>query len=426
MSSDSAFIHNDAQPAEAVGGSSEPDLGALLLARMRAGGYVEGSIADATVREAAIAAAAADRRLGELAVGNGRTILVRGWLDGAAPNPDLHPSGPPRTLSPVANLVWSACLGAAWPDPVARPYPGRAFSRSAIIATCVALEADRNTVVTALTSTLPAAGLITLNGDRGVLGPAAAALPATVWSQLGRIHERLPRAMEANRSSNAAPHGERESSTVRWVDAEAPGPRTELDETVRKIICALETAEGPIRRADLPMLADPAIRTAVEVTLSRCGRTLISVGSHSWVTGYPSAVAAALARDGFGALQPTERAVLALLLLHTVAIPRARGIHLDDTWSSKHPVQMATLIANRTIKRTVAEAAIRGLRRAGFVANSKTGGYLPGPAMLRLTPTQRNLLWEDLIVLGRPNGYMARRIRQRRTSEPDQKGQPPA
>jgi hypothetical protein len=78
---------------------------------------------------------------------------------------------------------------------------------------------------------------------------------------------------------------------------------------------------------------------------------------------------------------------------------------------------MDTLIANRTVKRTAAVAALRGLRRAGFIATSKAGGYLPGPALLRLTASQRNLLWEDLIVLGRPRGYMARRIREQRTTD---------
>ncbi|MBO3746152.1 hypothetical protein J5X84_08770 [Streptosporangiaceae bacterium NEAU-GS5] len=281
----------------------------------------------------------------------------------------------------------------------------------------MALNADRNTVVTALDTTLPTAGLITLNGDLGALGPAAAALPSAIWSQLRRIHERLPRSTELGRLPEAAPDTALESLTVRWIAIESQAPATEFDENIRTTICALETAEGPIRRADLPMLADPAIHAAVETTLARCGRTLISVGSHSWITGYPAAVAAALARNQVGTLQPTERAVLALVLLHTVAIPRARGIHLDDTWASTHPVQLDTLIANRTIKRTTASAALRGLRRAGFVATAKAGGYLPGPALLRLTPTQRNLLWEDLIVLGRPTGYMARRIREQRTTD---------
>lgn len=415
MSSASAATSSHVQPAEAA--DTEPDPGALLLARMRASGYVDGSLPASTVSRAMTAAAAADRRLGELTDANGRTILVRGWLDGAAPNPDLHPSGPPKTLRPVANLVWAACLGAAWPDPTASPYPGRHFSCASVIATCVELNADRNTVVTALETTLPTAGLITLNGDRGALGPAAAALPSAIWSQLRRIHERLPKCTEQDRPPEAAPGTELESSTVRWITADPQAPATEFDENIREIICALETAEGPIRGVDLPMLADPAIRAAVETTLARCGRTLASVGSHSWITGYQDAVAAALVRNQVGTLQPAERAVLALVLLHTVAIPRARGLNLDDTWASNQPVQMDTLIANRTIKRTAATEALRGLRRAGFVATAKIGGYLPGPALLRLTPTQRNLLWEDLIVLGRPNGYMARRIREQRTTD---------
>src|SRR4051812_27894173 len=205
MSSASASTVGQAQTAEAVDEFAEPDPGALLLARMRASGHVDGPVPASTVSRAMTAATAADRRLGELTEANGRTILVRGWLDGAAPNPDLHPSGPPRTLPPVANLVWAACLGAAWPDPTASPYPGRTFSRASIIATCVALDASRNTVVTALDTTLPTAGLITLDGDRGALGPAAAALPSAVWSQLRRIHERLPRNTAHGRPPVAGP-----------------------------------------------------------------------------------------------------------------------------------------------------------------------------------------------------------------------------
>ncbi|WP_327042839.1 hypothetical protein OG400_12540 [Micromonospora ureilytica] len=273
-------------------------------------------------------------------------------------------------------------------------------------------------MVTALDTTLPTAALITFDGDLGVLGPAAAALPSATWSQLRRIHERFPRSQEADRLSadEPGPGPESPGPAVRWIAAEQQAPSSEFDDSIRKIVCALETAEGPIRRIDLPMLADPAIRAAVETTLARCGRTLISLGTHSWITGYPSAIAATLARDHYGTLQPMERAVLALVLLHTVAIPRARGAHLDDTWTSSQPVPIETLIANRRIKRNAATTALRGLRRAGFVITAKAGGYLPGPAMLRLTSTQRNLLWEDLIMLGRPNGYMARRIREQRTA----------
>lgn len=230
MSSASASSGRQAQSAKAADESAEPDPGALLLAHMRASGHVDSSVAASTVSQAMTAAAAADRRLGELTDPSGRTVLVRGWLDGAAPNPDLHPGGPPRTLSPVANLVWAACLGAAWPDPTTSPYPGHPFSRTSIIATCVALNADRNTVVAALDTTLPTAGLITLNGDHGVLGPAAAALPSAIWSQLRRIHERLPRRTELGRLSEARPDTALESLTVRWIATEPQAPATEFDE----------------------------------------------------------------------------------------------------------------------------------------------------------------------------------------------------
>lgn len=392
---------------------------ALLLARIRACGYVDRSVASPGMVEVARAAAAADRRLGEMVDADNRTIVVRGWLEGAAPNPDLHPSAPPKTISPVSNLVWAACLAAAWPDPALSPYPGRAFSRKSILATCTGLDADQNTVVAALDTILPAAGLIVFCGNRGALGPAAAVLPSATWSQLRRIHDRLPKITEPHQSppNEGDPvDGSPESSTtpVRWTVTEPQAPSSEFDNTIRKIVCALEISEGPIRPADLPMLADPAVRSAVDTILARCGRTLLSLGAQGWITGYPDGVATVLAREKFGTLGSTERAVLALILLHTVAIPRAKGAHLDDSWGSKHPVQMDTLLANRKIKRTAATAALRGLRRAGFVIGAQGGGYLPGSAMLRLTSTQRNLLWEDMILLGRPNGYMAQRIREQR------------
>jgi hypothetical protein len=386
--------------ADVVTETGQPDPAALLMARMRAGGQVNATVPAATVSRANAAAAGIDRRLGELTAANGPAILVRGWLDGAAPNPDLHPSAPPRTLPPVANLVWAACLGAAWPDASASPYPGRQFSRQSVVTTCVALNADRNTVVTAFDTTLPAAGLIFADGDRASLGPAAAALPSATWAQLRRIHDRLPKPASLNQPEQLGGDTDAGSWTVRWFASETHEPATEFGENIRTIVCALETAEGPIRAGDLPALADPAIRAAVETTLVCCGRTLISVGSHSWITGYPSAVAARLARDGIGTLTAPQRAVLALVLLHTVAIPRSRGLQLDDTWASGYPVQLDMLIANRAVNRSAAVTALRALRRAGYVITAKAGGYQPGPALLRLTLTQRKLLWEDLIILG--------------------------
>ena len=159
-------------------GNMTVDPAALLLARIRACGYVDQPEAGSALAEAARVAAASDRRLGEVEVSPTRTIVVKGWLDDAAPNPAVHPSAPAPTVSPVSNLVWAACLGAAWPDPALDPFPGRRFSRRAVLTICTDLGADRNTVVAALDTTLPGIGLVRWTGAQGTLGPAAAAPPA--------------------------------------------------------------------------------------------------------------------------------------------------------------------------------------------------------------------------------------------------------
>ena len=66
------------------------------------------------------------------------------------------------------------------------------------------------------------------------------------------------------------------------------------------------------------------------------------------------------------------------------------------------------------MSRTKISDALQGLRAAGYIASAPSGGYILGPAMARLSPAGVEALWEDLIVLARPNGYMAERIRARR------------
>jgi DNA-binding IscR family transcriptional regulator len=101
--------------------------------------------------------------------------------------------------------------------------------------------------------------------------------------------------------------------------------------------------------------------------------------------------------------------------LRAVAIPRAQG-RLDGAWtSSSHPVTLDELAANRQLSRTKISDALQGLRAAGYIASTPAGGYILGPAMARLSPAGVKTLWEDLIVLARPNGYMAERIRARRS-----------
>ncbi|HEU0088618.1 MAG TPA: hypothetical protein VFQ77_13400 [Pseudonocardiaceae bacterium] len=293
-----------------------------------------------------------------------------------------------------------------------------AFRRDEILRTCVELGAAHNSVVGALDTILPSTGLITFVNERGMLGPAAAALPEDTWSQLRRVHDRLPRGGHCETSEQPAAESEHANMTSgagpRKISGPPARPHSSNEAAVSAIVAALEYAQGPVARADLPMLTDPTIRAAVTAALNACGRTLVDIAG-GWTTGYPDPIASTLADNQWGTLTPHERAVLALVLLRTVAIPRARGLHDDDSWTTnEHTTSLDELTKNRQISRAAISNALRGLRNKGYVAMTATGGYIPGPALARITPHLRTMLWEDLVILGRPNGYMATRIRQRR------------
>ena len=393
---------------------------ALLLARIRAVGYAPSTPGDTILHAAARVAASLDRQPIETChPSTGERIVVLGWVDGASPDPDRHPSAPARVLSSVPYLVWAVCLAMAWPDPAADPYPGRSFRREDILRTCVELGAPHNAVAGALDTILPSTGLVSFRKGRGVLGPAAAALPEDTWSQLRRVHDRLPHrsAHDETSVSRPADHGQETTAPragPRKISGPPAQPHSYSETIVASIIATLECAQGPVARTDLPMLADPAIRAAVSTALNASGRALIDVEG-GWTTGYPDAIAETLAEHGWGTLTVHERAVLALVLLRTVAIPRARGVHEGDGWTtSAHTTSPDELARNRQISKVIISDALRGLRNKGYVAPGSMGGYIPGPALARITPRLRATLWEDLVILGRPNGYMATRIRQQR------------
>jgi hypothetical protein len=413
--------HPDHDPASGTEGVRPPSVTAeaLLLARIRAAGHAPSPVEDSTLRAAARVAATIDRRpieTGDSLVGE--RVVVLGWVDGASPDPDRHPSAPPRHLSSVPYLVWAACLARAWPDPAADPYPGRPFRREDILRTCVELGAPHNAVAGALDKILPSAGLLSFVNGRGMLGPAAAALPEDTWSQLRRVHERLPHSGSDEASVQlGADRGQQNTAQRagrRKISGPPARPHSFSEAAVSSAVAALECAQGPIARADLPMLADPAIRASVSAALTASGRALVDVEG-SWTTGYPDAIAVTLADNGWGTLATHERAILALVLLHAVAIPRARGAHEDDRWTtSMHATSLDELAKNRQISKATISEALRGLRNKGYVALASAGGYIPGPALARITPRLRTMLWEDLVILGRPDGYMATRIRQQR------------
>jgi DNA-binding transcriptional ArsR family regulator len=307
--------------------------------------------------------------------------------------------------------VWAACLRAAWPDPSLPPFPGADFAPQDITETCTALGADPDTVRTALDRALPAAHLITATGPRRRLGPATAALPTPAIDALRRAHHRLPR-------STTPPGVMDERHTLAHAAVEeANGTQPPSEHLAHTLIAALETARGPLARSDLTPLADPAIRAQAAHALAGCGRQLLCTPEGNWITGYPDPVAQALIAEGSGVPSRAERAVLALVLLHTVAIPRARGHHRHARWANtSHPVTADELALNRAITKTTIRHALRKLRTAGLVAEAAPGRYIPGPALERLTAHRAEALWEDLILIGRPDGHLAAAIRQRRAA----------
>jgi hypothetical protein len=397
--------------------------GALILARIRAVGYAPATVPTDVLLSASAAAALVDRQLIEISNQTStRRILLLGWADGATPDPEQHPSAPPLRLQPVPHLVWAVCLAAAWPQAAAEPYPGHRFSREQILRVCVELGAHDRAVTAALDRTLPRTGLIVISGSVGRLGPAAAALPTAVWSALRRVHDRLPHAALLHQAASAGQATVAEETTAdaapiaRRLPFPPASPISANDTIVRAAVTALESAQGPVARSDLPALSDPALRRATENALASCGRALISTADGRWTTGYLDDIARTLAGEQTGTLTSGQRAVLALILLRTVAIPRAQGRY-DGGWAgTDHPVTLDELSANRRLSRAAIADAIRGLRAAGYVATTPSGGYVPGPALARLGPASQEALWEDLVILGRPDGYMAHKIRSRRSA----------
>jgi hypothetical protein len=74
--------------------------------------------------------------------------------------------------------------------------------------------------------------------------------------------------------------------------------------------------------------------------VSENGRCLLNVGDGRWTSGYDDAVADEVLASAIGALEPGDRAVLALVLLHCVAIPRAAGRITSTDWTDAESVEV--------------------------------------------------------------------------------------
>ncbi|MFE4334443.1 hypothetical protein ACFRQM_35085 [Streptomyces sp. NPDC056831] len=195
---------------------------------------------------------------------------------------------------------------------------------------------------------------------------------------------------------------------------------------VRAAVCAVETAALPVRPAHYRALAETPLRVVVEQVLAASGRTLLAVGG-GYLSGYTDEIRQRLAHEGIGVLPRDDRAVLTLILLFSVAIPRASGTTLpDQLWTLGTPVPRDQL-KDCQVSDVVLTSALQRLTNADLVRRTKAG-YVLGNQFLRLTPTAGAELFEQLILLADPDSPLAESLRRRRTlravpmaTAPDQK-----
>jgi hypothetical protein len=188
------------------------------------------------------------------------------------------------------------------------------------------------------------------------------------------------------------------------------------ERTLTAIIAALEVAAAPVTAKHWPDLGDPAIRAEIDRRLRRNGRQLLTVdldghdqGAVGYISGYDDAVADHLAQRPRPGLTEQDLAVLAMVLLYGVLLPRADGRLPGSSWATGLPVARERLRTRHLRDRQVDESLTR-LRAAGLLGRGNT----PGPALWRLSPQRQTLLWENVVLLCRPGGALAAEIRRQR------------
>ena len=189
---------------------------------------------------------------------------------------------------------------------------------------------------------------------------------------------------------------------------------------------ALEQGAHPVPEAQLLALRDATLRATLSRLLHELGRTLVRSAPHEWTTGYRDDVAAAVIADGGQPLPVVDRAVLVLVLIHSVAIPRSQGLLDRDSWASAHPTPAEEIQRFSQLPRTEVRAALARLRAAGLVqlvpergrGPGQGSAYLPGPQLQRLTPAARRRLQEDLVLAAAPDTPLAAAVRARRPQRP--------
>ncbi|SCL26923.1 hypothetical protein GA0070624_3398 [Micromonospora rhizosphaerae] len=190
-------------------------------------------------------------------------------------------------------------------------------------------------------------------------------------------------------------------------------------EHVEAAYALLEHSREPVHRQELLAFQDPTSRDRLEQLLRRTGRVLVQVDGLRFTSGYDDAVATQLTGSGWQPLTVVERAVLVLVLVYSVAIPRSEERLAQDVWTSPYPTAEEDILRASKVPAVAAKTALSKLVACGLLGRVRDrvdaeGGYVPGPQLLRLTPAVRERLQDQLILAAAPNHPLAAVIRERR------------
>lgn len=189
-------------------------------------------------------------------------------------------------------------------------------------------------------------------------------------------------------------------------------------ELVEAAYAALEHSSEPVHRQFLPALQDATSQERLEQLLRRTGRTLIAVDGLHFTSGFDDTVAAELTATGWQPLSVVDRAVLVLVLVHSVAIARSEERIGPDAWLSPYPTTVEDIFRTSKVPVVEARAALGRLTACGLLrtvrGGDQDGGYVPGPQLFRLTPAARERLQDQLILAAAPDHPLAAAVRERR------------
>lgn len=183
-------------------------------------------------------------------------------------------------------------------------------------------------------------------------------------------------------------------------------------------IAVLDQSHGLVPAGVVPVLTHPDLRLLVDAQLDAVGRVVVehhnadgTVAGYS--SGYADDIAEQLAAEGLGVLLPLDRAVVALVLLWTVAMPTVQG-RPPLRWSAAEPVKLEQLHHNRPLGKERVRDTVNRLHDVHVLVNGRAAGVRLGPVFDRLTPAQRHRIEEDLFMLAAPDDPVATTLRRRR------------